>query len=191
MATAVFPVGHGAGPFVLAQQQEPAHHVVRRGRTPEQLGESEFGTWVLAHRRSTVTDLVAAGPEFGLPDIEQQVDGLLRRGLLVEVTDPASFAERYRLAPLFVGLGNRPDDLEQFAIGVPGLEPLATVSSAAFELWQWGWVAPSLWAHCEVLATIGEQEADGPSTPDAQLGTVLGGLHSLLENFVAFLDPVD
>lgn len=196
-ATAVFPVGHGAGPFVLAEETAPAHHLVRVGRTPEQLTEAEFATWVLAHypaepdgRAWTVADLVAAGPDLGLPDVEQQIAALLSRGILVEVTDPAAFAHQYRMASLFLGLGNRPDDLDQFAIGVPGLEPLAIVGSAAFELWQWGWVAPSLWAHCEVLATIGEQEADAPSTPEAQLGPVLGTLPSLLAGFVAFLEPV-
>lgn len=169
--TAVFPVGHGAGTFV------------RVGRTAEQLTENEFGAWVVAHRMATVADLVNAG-------FERDVAGLLRRGVLVEVTDPVSFAHQYRLTPLFLGLGNRPDAPDRFAIGVPGLEPLATVDSAAYELWQWGWVAPSLWAHCEVLATIREQEGHEPATPDAQLGHVLGLLPSLLAGFVAVLEPV-
>jgi hypothetical protein len=99
--------------------------------------------------------------------------------------DAIEFAHRYRLLPLFAGLGNRPDDLKRFAIGVPGLDPLAVVSAATYELWQWGWVAPSLWAHCEVLATIGE-----PGTPGAQLDEVLAGVSELLSDFVAVLEPV-
>jgi hypothetical protein len=162
----------------------PAHHVVRVGRTPEQLTEDEFGTWVLAHDQATAAGLEAAG-------FAREVDELLRREILVEVAaDPVSFAHRYRLMPLFLGLGNRPDDLERFDIGVPGLDPLATVDSAAFELWQWGSVAPSLWAHCEVLATIREQESGDPARPDEQLGLVLGALPALLAGFVAYLEPV-
>lgn len=182
-STAVFPIGHGAGPLVHADQ--PAHHVVRIGRTAEQLTEGEFGLWVLAHRGPrTAAELVDAGHS------EQEVDGLVRRGVLASVADPTAFAESYRLVPLFLGLGNSPDELEQFAIGVPGLEPLARVGPAAFELWQWGWVAPSLWAHCEVLATIGEQEAGQQGRPEAHVGFVLELLPALLSGFVAFLDPV-
>lgn len=192
MTPAVFPVGQAAGPYVPDGEQQPAHHVVRIGRTAERLTEAEFGLWVIAHqpdgRSWTVADLVAAGA--GLPDIEERVGDLLSRGVLTEVTDQAAFANQYRLTPLFLGLGNRPDDVNQFAIGVPGLEPLAIVSTAAFDLWQWGRVEPSLWAHCEVLATIGEQ-ADQPSTPDAHLETVLTELSTLLTNFVAFLEPID
>jgi len=193
MVAKVFPVGHTAGPFVPAEETAAAHHVVRVGRREEQLTEAEFAVWVFAHHDSgrgvSVAELIALGKEFGLLEIEPPVRALLGRGLLVEVTDAESFAQRYRLASLFLGLGNLPDDLDSFAIGVPGLDPLAVVSSAAFELWQWGWVAPSLWAHCEVLATIGEQET-GPSSPEAELGPVLDTLPSLLAGFVAFLEPV-
>lgn len=183
MSAAVFPVGHGAGAFVPDDEPNPAHHVVRVGRSREELTESEFGTWVLAHQEPTTGDLTAAG-------LAQETGELLRRGVLVEVSDPVSFAHSYRLAPLFLGLGNQPDDLEHFHIGVPGLEPLATVDATAFELWQWGSVAPSLWSHCEVLATIKEQEAGASTTPDAHLGPVLGALPALLEAFVAYLEPV-
>ncbi|GAB3406524.1 hypothetical protein [Flindersiella endophytica] len=183
MSVTVFPVGHGAGAFVPDEEQDPAHHVVRVGRSREELTESEFGAWVLAHRAATAGELAAAG-------FAQEMDELLRRGLLVEVGDPMSFARSYRLAPLFLGLGNEPDDLERFHIGVPGLEPLATVDATAFELWQWGAVAPSLWSHCEVLATIRHQNSGDPATAGEQLGLVLSALPSLLEGFVAVLDPV-
>ncbi|TDO57322.1 hypothetical protein EV651_11146 [Kribbella sp. VKM Ac-2571] len=177
--TAVFPVGHRAGP-----------HVVRVGRTAEHLSESEFGVWTLAHRSSTATELVTECLEAEIDDAEHHFDKLLDRGVLTRADEPIQFAQRHRLLPLFVGLGNRPDDLERFAIGVPGLEPLATVSTATYELWQWGWVAPSLWAHCEVLATIREQTAGEPGTPGAQLDLVLDGLSALLSKFVAVLEPV-
>lgn len=186
----VFPVGHAAGPLVTGR---PARQVVRVGRASEQLTEAEFAVWVLAHhdsgRASTVADLVAVGKDYGLTEAEEQLGALLDRGLLAEAADPESFAQRYRLGSLFLGLGNHPDELDSFAIGVPGLNPLAIVGTAAFELWQWGWVAPSLWAHCEVLATIGGQGTE-PSTPEAELGPVLDTLPSLLAGFVAFLDPV-
>jgi hypothetical protein len=179
----VFPVGHGAGAYLPEEQQDPAPYVVRVGRIPEQLTESEFGAWVLAHDQATAAGLVAAG-------FARELEELRRREILVEVADdPVSFARKYRLTPLFLGLGNRPDDREHFDIGVPGLDPLATVDSAAFELWQWGSVAPSLWAHCEVLATMREQESGDPATPDEQLGLVLGALPALLAGFVAYLEP--
>jgi hypothetical protein len=176
--TTVFPVGHGAGP-------ESDHHVVRVGRTAEHLSESEFEVWTRAHHSTTVPELVAACRAADVDDAEQHIDVLLSRGVLTQADDATEFARRHRLLPLFVGFGNRPDDLERFAIGVPGLEPLVLVSAPTYELWQWGWVAPSLWAHCEVLATIGE-----PGTPGAQLAEVLDGVAELLSDFVAVLEPV-
>ena len=176
--TTVFPVGHGAGP-------EAEHHVVRVGRTAERLSDAEFDVWSLAHHWTTLAELVAECRAAAVENAEQHVDALISRGLLTPVDDATEFAHRYRLLPLFTGFGNRPDDLERFAIGVPGLEPLATVNASTYELWQWGWVAPSLWAHCEVLATIGE-----PGTPGTQLAVVLDGVAELLSDFVAVLEPV-
>ncbi|MGW6197307.1 hypothetical protein ACWF0M_14285 [Kribbella sp. NPDC055110] len=170
----IFPIGHGAGPHT-------DQHVVRVGRTAEQLSESEFGVWVLAHRSADKDELLATCADAGIDDAQRHVDELLRRGVLAAVEDATRFAQQYRLLPLFIGLGNRPDDPEQFAIGVPGLKPLAIVGATMYELWQWGWVAPSLWAHCEVLATIGDQPP---------LDVVLGGVFTLLSDFVAVLDPV-
>jgi hypothetical protein len=184
--TALFPIGHGAGPDASTESMP---YVVRVGRTAEQLSAPEFGVWLLAHRLTHVTELAAACADADIDDPERHVDTLLSRGLLAAADDVTAFAQRYRLLPLFVGLGNRPDDPERFAIGVPGLEPLATLGSIAYELWQWGWVAPSLWAHCEVLATIGET-ADAPGTASAQLGAILDGVSVLLADFVAVLDPV-
>lgn len=157
----IFPVGHGAG---LRSRDE---YIVRVGGSEEVLSEPEFAVWVGAHQSDTTG--------------EQHVDELLRRGLLVRVDDVTAFAQRYRLLPLFIGLGNRPDDPQQFAIGLPGLEPLAVVPATTYELWQWGWVAPSLWAQCEVLGTIGERP---------QFDAVLDGVSALLADFVAVLDPV-
>ncbi|NUS00602.1 MAG: hypothetical protein HOV67_35715 [Kribbellaceae bacterium] len=150
----IFPVGHGAGP-----------NVVRVGRRAEHLSDSEFETWDLAHQ--------ATGDE-ALP----LVDELVRRGLLVRVDDVTAFAQQYRLLPLFIGLGNHPDEPDRYAIGVQGLAPLAVVDERTYELWQWGWVAPSLWAHCEVQATLGEQPQ------------LLDGVSTLLAEYVAVLEPV-
>ena len=187
MSAPVFPIGHGAGPYFAG---DPMRHVVRIGRTAEFLSEPEFRVWELAHRSAEVTNLLAECEAARVDDAEQHLDALLRRGVLAPVDDAVAFAHRYRLRPLFVGLGNRPDDPGHFAIGVPGLEPLATVGPMTYELWQWGWVAPSLWAHCEVLATIGEQVGEEPGAPAAQLGTVLDGVFALLSRFVVVLDTV-
>jgi hypothetical protein len=174
----IFPVGHGAGPHTAP---ESAQYVVRVGRTAEQLSESEFGVWVLAHRTADLTELLAACTDTGIDNAQQHVDELLGRGVLAKVEDVTGFALQYRLLPLFIGLGNHPDDPEQFEIGIPGLEPLATVGAKQYELWSWGWVAPSLSAYCEVLATLGEQ---------LQLDVVLDWVSTLLADFVAVLDPV-
>jgi hypothetical protein len=159
----IFPVGHGVG-----------WQLVRVGRTAEQLSEPEFDVWRLAHRETDEDALLDADVD----NVQQHVEELLRRGVLVRVEDVTGFAQQYRLLPLFVGLGNHPDEPGQFAIGVPGLAPLAVVSERAYELWQWGWAAPSLWAHCEVMATIGEQPQ------------LLEGVSTLLADYVAVLEPV-
>ncbi|GAA3099502.1 hypothetical protein JOF29_005755 [Kribbella aluminosa] len=171
----IFPVGHGAGPRASDQ------YVVRVGGTAEQLSEAEFGVWVCAHQSADLDEVLAVCADADIEDAGQHLDELLRRGLVVQVDDVTAFAQQYRLLPLFIGLGNRPDDPQQFAIGLPGLEPLAVVPATTYELWQWGWVAPSLWAHCEVLGTIGERP---------QLDVVLDGVSALLSDFVAVLDPV-
>ncbi|MET9269358.1 hypothetical protein [Kribbella sp. NPDC003557] len=187
MSALLFPIGHAAGPHVAG---DPVRHVVRVGRTTELLSEAELRVWDLAHRSADVTDLLAACEAAHIDDADQHVEVLLRRGVLARADDTIAFAQQHRLRPLFVGLGNRPDDPGRFAIGVPGLEPLATVDPTTYELWQWGWVAPSLWAHCEVLATIGEQVAGEPGVPADQLGTVLDGLSTLLSESVVVLDTV-
>lgn len=197
MSAPVIPVGHTGGAQVRPAAESPSLRLVRVGRIPEQLTDEEFATWLVAHGSPepesgpwTRSDLIAAGPAFGLPDIEHHTSDLVARGMLAEISDAATFAHRYRLRPLFLGLSNSPDDPEHFTIGIPGLEPLAVVTTEAFELWQWGWVSPSLWAHCEVLATITEQDADQPSPPEAYLESVLTSLHTLVANQVAYVDPV-
>ncbi|GAA1607121.1 hypothetical protein GCM10009804_73880 [Kribbella hippodromi] len=184
MTATVFPVGHGAGPLTSAE------HMVRVGRTAEQLTESEFGVWVLAHRWSNLPDLLTECSDADIEDAERHVHALLDRGVLVTADDAMTLAQQYRLLPLFIGLGNRRGDPDRFAIGVPGLDPLAVVDATVYELWQWGWVAPSLWAHCEVLATIGAQNESEPAAPNAQLDIVLDGVSTLLSEFVAVLEPV-
>jgi hypothetical protein len=185
----VFPIGHYVG-----EQHPDGVHLVRVGLEHQTLTADEFGVWVLAHgaadaTRWTEANLTALAEDAGLPSVSSVVDRLAAAGLLARVSpaDQVAFAERYRLEPLLVGLGNSPELPETYAVGFPGREPVARLDGGSYELWQWAALAPSLWHTCEVRAKVGAGLGDPTAAADL-VGDVLDDLRPLLANSCAYLD---
>ncbi len=89
-----------------------------------------------------------------------------------------------------LGLGNRPDQIDTFGIGLLN-RPAIDVSSAIYDLWQWSTMNDSLWATCENLADVARRA--GSSDPELLeparlLAGFLGSLHALLFANAACLD---
>ncbi|TDO57323.1 hypothetical protein EV651_11147 [Kribbella sp. VKM Ac-2571] len=158
MTTLTFPIGHCLGTVHAA-----GSHVqqVRLGGEIVDLADEEFAVWALAHALTG-----GRGP---------LIDSLLARNLLVEVdvNNPAGFAERHRLLPLNLGLGNTPELPAMFKSGTTDLE-LAGMTRTLYDLWLWGHLSPNLLIACK------EHNAD--------LTAVVTALHALLAPSAACLD---
>ena len=170
MTVSIFPVGHYTG---LRTADGSTLHTVRAGWQQHRLEEDAFGTWVLAHRLRE-TDLL--GQLAGAAGQVQQLTGL---GLLASADDGESFARGHRIGVMFVGLGNSPERLDEYAVGLPGLGTAAILDAGSYQLWQCGSVAPTLWDVCGLRS---------PDRPADALNDVLGDLRNLLANGCAYLD---
>ena len=188
----IFPVGHYMG-----ERHPTGNHVVRVGLEHQTLEPDEFGVWVLSHGTAeigrgawTVDDVLALAASAGLSRPEDAIDRLTAVGALVILSsDPMRFAQRYRVQPLLVGLGNSEAEPDRYGLGLPGLPPMAVVDEPSYELWQWGHLAPSLWHTCEVRAKVATGLGESAS-PAALLKNLLGDLRVLLVNSAAYLDVV-
>lgn len=175
----VFPIGH----YVGERHPEGLHHV-RVGLVHQAMTADEFGVWVLSHQDSpqwTVDDMLALAAQADLPNAASSAERLLSVGALVSVTDPVAFAQSYRLESLLVGLGNTEDEPDRYRVGLPGQEP-ATLDAAAYELWQWAALAPTLWHTCEIRAKLSS------TSPSDEVQAVLENLRPLLANSCGYLD---
>ncbi|WBQ08428.1 hypothetical protein [Kribbella sp. CA-293567] len=192
MSATIFPVGHYTG---LRSSDDGPAHTVRIGWRQHRLDENAFGTWVLAHglpangkaawaeadlraQAGDSLDVTAALRKLAGEDLITTVDG-----------DAETFARTHRLGIYFVGLGNSPQEPDQFAIGLPGLGTAATVDSDSYELWQWGSIAPTLWHSCELRASVTSRDDRTVSAHDAA-GEILGDLRLLVASGCAYLDAV-
>jgi hypothetical protein len=187
----MLPVGHYTG-----SEHPPGHRTIRVGRTRVSFPDDDpFLVWAAAHRPPG--DLaapwgrreVAAASE--VTDPEPLIDGLLRDGLLVELTDPEAFARAYKAVPILIALGNTPADPDRFGIGLFGLDPVITVPPRVFEVWQWGTVGTSLWAVCEAFAIATTRATGEPVSPEDVLGGFLHALPALVGSNALYLDVVE
>ncbi|TDV40079.1 hypothetical protein [Actinophytocola oryzae] len=175
----VFPIGHYMG-----ERHPESLHYVRVGLEHQTMTTDEFGVWVLSHQDSpqwSVEDVVRLASQAELPNAPESVERLLSAGLLAQATTPVDFTRAYRLYPLQVGLGNTPENPDEYAVGLPDQEP-AVLSATAYELWQWSALAPTLWHTCEIRAKVSENPAE-----DEAAG-VLADLRPILANSCGYLD---
>lgn len=194
MTATIFPVGHYTG--LRTDDDGRSVHTVRTGSRHHRLTEEMFGTWVLAHGlpgggRSAWTedDVRRRAEEVQIPDVAGQLAALTAIDLVAAVDDEVRFARTHRMEVYFVGFGNSPEDLDQFAVGVPGLGTAAILDSASYQLWQWGSVAPTLWHSCELRAASTSRSGRAVSAHDVT-AEVLGDLRVLVAGGCAYLDVV-
>lgn len=185
----VFPIGHYVG-----ERHPDGLQLVRVGLVHQTMTPDEFGVWVLAHGTGDATswaetDLLALAAQANLPGVPAAIERLTSVGALARVArdQRVAFAETYRLEPLLVGLGNSAEDPDTFAVGLPGLPPVAMVSAESYELWQWSAISPSLWHTCEVRAKV-DVGLGGPAGAADLVDDVLDELRPLLANSCAYLD---
>lgn len=175
--TAVVPVGHYLGP-IFDEASGQVRFRVRVGRDPEPLDTpGEAAVWLAAHSHPDVPPNTAWTRDqiLGLlPDAEEAFEALLRDGLLAEVDD--GFADRYRVVPLTVGVGWRPDE-SGFALGVEGRR--VGVDETVLAVWERGADFRTLRQACVDAA---------PGAPEAALSALVADLHRLLAVSAVYVD---
>ena len=192
----VYPIGQLIG--VRAAEDE--FHV-RVGAQLRQLPAGDFSIWAMAHgpadhvpRPWTVDELAAQADAIGLPDAPDRLVRLAETGLVAlaapgTASGPA-LARRVRMVPLVLGLGNSAENPDAYSVGLPG-RPLAVLSAAAYDLFEWATMETSLWRACEgAAATAARVGIEDPlaSDPDAVLTALLADLHRLLTPNAVCLD---
>lgn len=192
----VYPIGQLIGVRAVVDQFD-----VRVGAALHSLTSAEFGVWAMAHgpadhvpRPWTPDALAAQAEAVGLPDCARQLDRLQEQGL-VALAAPGTesardLARRVRMVPLVLGLGNSATAPDAYAVGLPG-RPLAVLSAAAYDLFEWAHMETSLWRACEGAAATATRVgiADALATdPDALLTSLLEDLHRLLTPNAVHLD---
>lgn len=190
--TQVLPVGHDLGAFHVGDGVTAPVQQVRVGAEIIDLDAAHFAAWTAAHGVPTEEGSVPAvtvgglGAEHG----EEIVADLVRDRLLAAVDPAAAFAERHRLLPLAQGLGNSEEYPWLFSVGLL-YQPLAVMTGAMYDLWQWACLSPDLWSACEEAAGAAKQAGateDEQTDPALMLAGAMSVLPQLLAVRVACLD---
>jgi len=194
----IFPVGHYVGAQYRVPESGDATQQVRRGAVFHSLTDEQFTVWTLGHgsteavrnemrwQRPSIEELAKAG---GLTEAGGIIEELIELGLLVEVTADTEleFAERHRIVPLMLGLGNSADEPDLFGIGFLN-QPVLQVAHAIYDLWQWSTMDDTLWATCENAADVARRGGFEYTEPAKLLTGFLGSLHALLITDAAYVD---
>jgi hypothetical protein len=192
----VYPIGQ----LIRVRAAEDEFHV-RIGAQLQQLSSADFSVWAMAHgpadhvpRPWTGDELVAQAAAVGLADAADRLDRLTDAGLVAHAAPGTetglALARRVRMVPLVLGLGNSAENPDAYSVGLPG-HPLAVLSAAAYDLFEWATMETSLWRACEgAAATAARVGIDDPlaSDPAALLASLLGDLHRLLTPNAVCLD---
>ncbi|GAB1507985.1 hypothetical protein [Actinophytocola sp. KF-1] len=186
----LLPVGHDLG----------EHHDGEGGRTRQvrvgaelaELDDARYAVWAAAHGTADADGRVSAVEERALRAAhgDAVVDELLERRLLARTAPAVEFAERHRLVPLALGLGNTEEQPYLFSAGLL-YQPVVAMTGALYDLWQWAHLSPDLWWACRELASVavraGVTEPE-QTDPDQVLTGALGSLPQLLAARVACFD---
>ncbi|MDQ7907495.1 hypothetical protein RB614_23530 [Phytohabitans sp. ZYX-F-186] len=182
----LLPVGQYCGQF-FSPRGEFRYQQIRIGRGFVRLDDvRQYAAWVFAHGTPdggtpTRRTVQAALRTQGLPTAGV-IEALLASGLAAEVPPQnlAGFARAHRLLPLRAGLGNKPDDLDGYWIGLANTQQGVRVDRLTARLWQLGAEHDHLWATCQTIA---------PGADPAPLAAqALPALHTLLRHGSAYLD---
>jgi hypothetical protein len=192
----VYPIGQ----LIRVRAADDEFHV-RIGARLERLSSADFSVWAMAHgpadhvpRPWTPDALAAQATAVGLADAPDRLVRLAETGL-VALAAPGTgsgltLARQVRMVPLVLGLGNSAENPDAYAVGLPG-RPLAVLSAAAYDLFEWATMETSLWRACEgAAATAARVGIDDPLArdPEALAASLLGDLHRLLTPNAVCLD---
>jgi hypothetical protein len=203
-APLIFPIGHYLGADARPGASPPDGRIVRIGWDVYRLDDDEqLGVWALAHGVPTGGDASpwtratteGAARAAGIADAARILDDLLGKDLLVEVApgtaEAVELAQVCRIRSLLLGLGNTPDDLLRYGIGLTPTQPAVRVAPFAYELWKWGHACDSLWHAVQIMARAGrdagsddEQDTD----PELVLTRCLTALQTLVGHGAGYLD---
>jgi hypothetical protein len=192
----VYPIGQ----LIRVRAAVDEFHV-RVGAELQRLSSTDFSVWAMAHgpadhvpRPWTSEELAAQARAVGLADAPDRLARLQEIGL-VALAAPGTetglaLAQRVRMVPLVLGLGNSAENPDAYSVGLPG-RPLAVLSAAAYDLFEWATMETSLWRACQgAAATAARVGIEDPlaSDPEALLASLLGDLHRLLTPNAVCLD---
>jgi hypothetical protein len=184
----VYPIGQ----LIRVRAAEDEFHV-RVGADLQRLSAADFSVWAMAHgpadhvpRPWTGDELADQARTVGLADAPDRLARLFETGLvaLAAAGTPSglALAQRVRMVPLVLGLGNSAANPDAYSVGLPG-RPLAVLSAAAYDLFEWSTMETSLWRACQgAAATAARVGIEDPlaSDPEAVLAALLADLHRLL-----------
>jgi hypothetical protein len=192
----VYPIGQ----LIRVRAAEDEFHV-RVGADLQRLSAADFSVWAMAHgpadhvpRPWTGDELADQARTVGLADAPDRLARLFETGLvaLAAAGTPSglALAQRVRMVPLVLGLGNSAANPDAYSVGLPG-RPLAVLSAAAYDLFEWSTMETSLWRACQgAAATAARVGIEDPlaSDPEAVLAALLADLHRLLTPNAVCLD---
>jgi len=192
----VYPIGQ----LIRVRAADDEFHV-RVGAQLRRLSATDFSVWAMAHgpadhvpRPWTSDELAAQARTVGLADAPERLARLQESGLVAfaapGTASGLALAQQVRMVPLVLGLGNSSANPDAYSVGLPG-RPLAVLSAAAYDLFEWATMETSLWRACQgAAATAARVGIDDPqaSDPEALLASLLSDLHRLLTPNAVCLD---
>lgn len=198
----IFPIGHHIGTRYDDPYSLDRHHDIMVGAQVLQLSDEQLAVWLLARGLPkqvteaswTRRQLEQEAGRAGISDASRVLTGLTADGLVVQLPPGTEriidFAESYRLVPLMLGLGNTAEEPWLYRIGFFN-QPVASVASDVYSMWEWAHLDNSLWAACHTYADTSRRagSTDPDDTiPERVLSGFLGAVHQLLAVSAAYLD---
>jgi hypothetical protein len=151
-----------------------------------ELSPGEYLIWLSAFSHHSPAALIDTCRDRGIQDTPIVIEALLGLGMLTAINNddidllPEKLAS-LRLVTIGIGLGNSPDNLGDWTIGGPDLNPRAVVNFDVYSAWALSYRSTS-WDACEQIAKDGHQDP----LPIAQ--NLVDNLPVLLSAACAYLD---
>lgn len=165
----LIPIGYYCGPFFLDPARDPEYWQVRIGRATYELPNmNALNMWFLArgvpsgseveHSRKAV---LAAAADSGMREPDYVLDRLIEARLIVEVGSSdwplERFAESFTVQPLMVAVGNTPERMDQYTLGLDQEHLYAGLTAEQYDAWVFTQLSRSIRHAAE--ENVGSQDA--------------------------------